>query len=142
MKNDLDIKNLKVDAYTSPCPTVATSETSISEIIKIMDENGIRHLPVVDSDSVAVGIITDRDVATVKTFAFNQDIKASDLMSNDPCSVVEGSMLVEAAYEMSEKKIGSLVVNDVHGKVVGIFTSTDALNALIEVLRGEILEDE
>jgi acetoin utilization protein AcuB len=142
MQKDFDIKNLKVDAFTTPSPVVVKGEDSISKIITEMEKNGIRHLPVVDESDVAIGVITDRDVATVRAFAFNEDIKAADLMSDQPFSVVEGSSLVEAAYLMSDKKIGSLIVNDEHGKVAGIFTSTDALNALIEVLHGDILETE
>ena len=142
MQNDIDIKKLKVDAFTTPSPVVVKSEDTIAKVIVEMDKNAIRHLPVVDDNDVAIGVITDRDVATVKAFAFNEDIKAADLMSDQPYSVVEGSSLVEAAFIMSNKKIGSLIVNDEHGKVAGIFTSTDALNALIEVLHGEILETE
>lgn len=142
MQKDFDIKNLKVDAFTTPSPVVVKGEDSISKIITEMEKNGIRHLPVVDESDMVIGVITDRDVATVRAFAFNEDIKAADLMSDQPFSVVEGSSLVEAAYLMSDKKIGSLIVNDEHGKVAGIFTSTDALNALIEVLHGDILETE
>lgn len=142
MQKEFDIKNLKVDAFTTPSPVVVNKDDTISTIILEMEKNGIRHLPVINDENMAIGVITDRDVATVKAFAFNEDIKASDLMSNQPLSVVEGSSLVEAAYMMSDKKIGSLVVNDEHGKIAGIFTSTDALNALIEVLHGEILETD
>lgn len=41
---------------------------------------------------------------------------------------------------MSEKKIGSVIVNDENGQVLGIFTVTDTLSVLIEIAResGEI----
>lgn len=142
MQNNIDIKNLKVDAFTTPCPVVVNSEDSIAKIIVEMDSHGIRHLPVVDENNVAIGVITDRDIATVKAFAYNEDLKAADLMSDFPFTVVEGSGLVDAAFLMSDKKIGSLIVNDENGKTSGIFTSTDALNALIEILHGEVLETE
>jgi acetoin utilization protein AcuB len=142
MQNNIDISDLKVDAFTTPCPIVAGEIDSIARIISVMEENGIRHLPVVNAKNEAVGIITDRDVATVKAFAFNQDLVAKDLMSPRPVVIREGASLEEAAFVMSEKKIGSLIVTDNSGQVSGIFTSTDALNALIEVLRGELLETE
>lgn len=142
MYNDVDIMNLTVDAYTTPCPICVTPDSRISQIILLMQENNIRHLPVVNNNEEAIGIITDRDVATVKAFGFNEDITASDLMTNDPLTVNTGTTLVDAAFEMSEHKIGSLIVNDEHGQVMGIFTGTDGLNALVEVLRGEILENE
>ena len=43
--------------------------------------------------------------------------------------------LDEVAHAMSEKKVGSVIVNDEDGKFLGIFTVTDALNALIEIVR-------
>lgn len=142
MQNNIDIKNLKVDAFTTPCPVVINSDDSIAKIIVEMNSHGIRHLPVVDENNVAIGVITDRDIATVKAFAYNEDLKAADLMSDFPLTVVEGAGLVDAAFLMSDKKIGSLIVNDENGKISGIFTSTDALNALIEILHGEVLETE
>jgi acetoin utilization protein AcuB len=142
MQQETDIKNLPVDAYTTPCPICISGDMKIPEIISIMEKNTIRHLPVINANEEAIGIITDRDVATVKAFAYNEDILATDLMTNDPLTVASGTTLIDATYAMSERKIGSLIVNDEHGKVQGIFTSTDALNALIEVLRGEVLEEE
>ena len=107
-----------------------------------MEENQVRHLPVVDSHNYAVGIITDRDVATVKSFGFNQDILAKDLMSPDPVHVNEHASLLDSVFLMSSKKLGSLIVTNTKEEVTGIFTNTDALNSLIEILRGEILEND
>ena len=60
-------------------------------------------------------------------------------MVENPESVQAGSLLSEAVFKMSEHMIGSLLVLDEEGKLDGIFTSTDALNALIEVLRDEVI---
>lgn len=50
-------------------------------------------------------------------------------------SVRASTTLDEVAYLMSEKKVGSVIVNDDEGAFVGFFTTTDALNALIEIVR-------
>jgi acetoin utilization protein AcuB len=142
MREEVDIKNLRVDAYTTPCPICVGPDVKIPQVISLMEENSIRHLPVINENEEAIGIITDRDVSTVRSFAFSEDISAVDLMTPDPLTVSSGTSLIDAAFEMSEVKIGSLIVNDEHGRVMGIFTSTDGLNALVEVLRGEILEEE
>jgi CBS domain-containing protein len=62
--------------------------------------------------------------------------RAADIMSADPFTVVATAPLDEVAYAMSEKKIGSVIVNDEDGQFLGIFTASDALNALIEIIRG------
>lgn len=142
MLQNEEIKNLKVDAFTTPSPHCVKVGAPVSQIIDIMEREGIRHVPVEDDSQNIVGIITDRDVSTVRTFAFNHDIQAKDIMSHDPVSVIAGTPLLEAVFLMADKKIGSLIVNDEEGKITGIFTSTDALNALVEILRGDILEME
>lgn len=43
--------------------------------------------------------------------------------------------LDEVAYVMSERKVGSVIVNEDSGEFLGIFTVTDVLNALIEISR-------
>jgi len=43
--------------------------------------------------------------------------------------------LDRVAFTMSDRKIGSVIVNEDDGEFLGIFTVTDALNALIEISR-------
>jgi len=140
--NELDVKNLTIDGFTTPCPITVLATDSISSVIVKLGENAIRHLPVINDDNTAIGVITQRDIATIKSFAYNADFQVKDLMSEEPICVIEGTNLMEAAFTMSSKKLGSLIVTDKSGDVSGIFTSTDALNALVEVLRGEILETD
>ncbi len=139
---EIDVKNLTIDGFTTPCPMTVDVSTPVNELILKMEQNEIRHLPVIDKDNIAVGIITDRDIATVRSFGFSADLLAQDLMSKDPVSVNEHFSLMEAAFMMSNQKLGSLIVTNSKEEVSGIFTSTDALNALVEVLRGEILESD
>jgi acetoin utilization protein AcuB len=142
MKSDFNIENLSVDAYTTPCPMCITESTSIPDVIKIMDENGFRHMPVINAAEQTVGVITDRDVKAVQSLSFRNELFAKDIMTEDPLAVYSGTSLVDAAYLMSDAKIGSLIVNDDNEKLVGIFTNTDALNALIEILRGDVPEED
>ncbi|MDA8792112.1 CBS domain-containing protein [Bacteriovoracaceae bacterium] len=131
--------NISIDEYTSPINGVVRGETSFTQIYELMVQERIRHVPVV-KDNRPVGIISDRDVKLIKGFEKGLDLKASDIMVEDPYCVQIGTSLDEVAFEMSRRKIGSaLVVNDI-GELEGIFTSTDGLNALIEILRGQAEE--
>ena len=58
-------------------------------------------------------------------------------MTPDPV-IFQGSASIEdVILKMSEKKIGSVLVSDEQGNLQGIFTATDALDILIDILRGE-----
>lgn len=129
--------NIDIDEYTSPINGSVREDTSFTQIYELMMTERIRHVPVV-KDRKPIGIISDRDVKLIKGFEKGLDLKAKDIMVEDPYCVQVGTSLDEVAFEMSRRKIGSaLVVND-SGELEGIFTSTDGLNALIEVLRGQI----
>ena len=56
-------------------------------------------------------------------------------MVRDPLTVSSEMPLDEVAFEMSTRKVGSVIVNDENDELLGIFTVTDALNALIEIAR-------
>jgi len=60
-------------------------------------------------------------------------------MEHSPYVVESGTPLDQVALEMSNRKIGSAIVRNFDSFNYGIFTSTDALNALIEVVRGQIM---
>ncbi len=128
---------LPVEEYTTPDPITTGEETGIEEVERLMKENGIRHLPVLRGGKV-VGIISERDVRLVSGLAWAEKtlVRASDLMAPDPVTVNCQAPLDEVAFEMSRQKIGSVVVTDEKDNFLGIFTVTDALNALIEVVRG------
>jgi acetoin utilization protein AcuB len=132
------IENVLVDDFTSPCPHVVETETSLDDVVRLMKSEKIRHLPVLEK-SKTVGIISDRDLKVLSNIEFAQKFTAGDIMVESPYCVYTGTTLEEVALEMSRRKIGSAVVLEQNGQINGIFTSTDGLNALVEVLRGEIL---
>src|SRR5690606_19143050 len=129
--------DMTVDEFTTPEPVTATEDMTIDDLQLLMQEHGIRHLPVVRGDTV-VGVISDRDVRLVAglTYAEKLQVRAADIMAPEPLTVSSNARLDEVAYAMSEKKVGSVIVTEADGKLRGIFTATDALNALIEIVRG------
>ncbi len=128
---------LAVEEFTTPNPVTAREDSGIAELTELMREHGIRHLPIVRGDMV-VGVVSERDLKVLAALEPERQslIRAADLMSPDPVSVRLSDRLDDVALRMSERKIGSVIVLDKAGKFYGIFTATDALNALIEVIRG------
>ncbi|MGX2042227.1 CBS domain-containing protein [Methylocaldum sp. MU1018] len=129
--------NVPVDEFTTLDPVTANEDMTIDDLQRLMKEHDVRHLPVVRGDTV-VGVISDRDVRVVSGLSFAEKLqaRAADIMTADPVTVSATAPLDEVAYAMSEKKIGSVIVEDEDGRFLGIFTVTDALNALIEIVRG------
>jgi acetoin utilization protein AcuB len=107
-------------------PAVASSEMTVVEASELMKRLRIRHLPVVEAGHV-VGIVSERDLK-----AATGSIR--DVMSRDPYCVRVGTPLAEVAREMAKRKLGSAIVVDGEGRVVGIFTTTDGMRVLSEIL--------
>lgn len=122
--------------FTTTDPITAKENMTIDDLQRLMEKHGIRHLPVV-RDDIAVGIISDRDVRLISGMSVAEKFQmlASDVMTADPVAVKADTPLDEVAHLMSEKKVGSVIVNHEDGRILGIFTATDALNALIDIIR-------
>lgn len=141
MGNQRDLSDICVDEYTTPAPFFVDEREFVVDVIRLMGDKGIRHLPVVNSKGNLTGVISDRDVSVLKTFAFKADICAKDIMTEMPVTMNFKGSLLEAAYKMASNRINSIIITDDHGDIYGIFTSLDAVNALVEVLRGDYMED-
>lgn len=129
--------NIPVEEYTTYNPVTGTEDMSPDTLRAIMQAHNIRHLPIV-RDGKVVGVISDRNLRFAQTLseAHKIQITAADIMATDPVMVTSAAMLDEVAFVMSEKKIGSVIVIDEEtNDFIGIFTLTDALNALIELTR-------
>ncbi len=98
-----------------------TPDTTIEEAEKIMRENNIAGLPVVE-DGKLVGILTNRDIR----FYRGEKIKVSELMTRDVITAEEGITLDEAIKIMHKHRIEKLPIVK-NGKLVGLITAKDIL---------------
>jgi acetoin utilization protein AcuB len=101
----------------------------------MMNEHGIRHLPVLESGNL-VGMLSQRDLHFLETLrdVDPRKVTVEEAMSANVYTVSARATLRRVAGEMAERKVGSAVVVDEHDRVVGIFTTIDALKALAEIL--------
>jgi acetoin utilization protein AcuB len=131
------LNSIKVREYTSPYPISLNSESTLNDVITLMKDYQFRHIPIIENKKL-LGIVSKTDILmTLEEDDFTGK-KATEVMTTDVYTVNENSTLDEVAFGMSEKKIGSAVVLDEEQNVMGIFTTTDALNALIEIIRGDV----
>jgi acetoin utilization protein AcuB len=123
---------MRVEEYTSPNLITVDFKEDLTKVSNLMHTNQVRHIPITENGRV-VGIISKRDLQPIKKEAYSS-LKAKDLMIPDPYTVSNMDLIHEVAFQMSDRKIGSAIVTQ-DGKVYGIFTTTDALNALVEIVR-------
>jgi acetoin utilization protein AcuB len=97
-----------------------------------MQVGWFRQLPVVYEGKL-VGILTDRDMRQHVGQLTHTRVDA--VMSGHPFSVQASTPVEQAAHLLVTNKVGSLPVLE-HGKLVGIITATDMLQALEAILGG------
>lgn len=116
-----------------------TPETTLAKAHNLVRENRIRHLPVVDGESL-VGVLSDRDLRSAcpsvlckEDPGFMENIQIGQIMNTNVITVHPLDFIEEAARIVYEQKIGCLPVVS-KNKLLGIVTATDILNRLIENL--------
>ena len=97
-----------------------------------MTANGIRHLPVTDGDHL-VGFITESDLRQFSFPAMVEEIQVDKVMVLNPITINANSSIEAAAKLIHDFKIGGMPVLE-KKKLIGILTTSDLLNAFIEVM--------
>ena len=122
------------DIMRSPVVSVSPG-TTLQDAYRTMREKGFRHLPVLDGERLA-GVVTDRDLrlatSVLAPVPFPADSAVSAVMCREPLTANAQDAVEDAARVMRERKIGCLPVVD-DGRVVGIITGIDLLDALIRM---------
>ena len=125
-------------------PITVTADVHIDEALKVMRDNKVRRLPVVDKNGRLVGIVSEMDLlyaspspatslSVYEIHYLMARITVQDVMTKEVISIEEDTPLEEAARIMVDNKIGGLpVVRD--GTLVGIITETDLFRIFLELL--------
>lgn len=137
-------------------PITVKPQTPIKEAIKILAEQRISGLPVVDDAGSLVGVISETDLLWQETgveppvyimfldsviFLENparheQELHKAlgqtvgEVMSTNPVTVQSAQPLRKAAKLMQEKSIRRLAVVNDQGKLIGILTPGDIVRAM------------
>ena len=122
------------DIMRSPVVAVPP-ETTLEDAYRTMREKAFRHLPVLDGGRL-VGVVTDRDLrlatSALAPVPFPAGSSVAAVMCREPLTASAEDAVEDAARVMRERKIGCLPVVD-DGRVVGIITGIDLLDALIRM---------
>ncbi len=125
-----------VATLMQPFPYFAEPNTSVADILKLMHDHDIRHIPIKQSDLV-VGIISERDLRWMKSPAIAipaaDEILVQHVMTYNPYVVDINTSLITVVSKMTEDKIGAAIVTS-SGRLAGIVTVIDLCRALAELL--------
>ena len=124
-------------------PITVESDTLVLDAQRIMKENNIRRLPVVDKGKLK-GIITKHDLleaspspaTSLSVHELNyllSKMKVKEIMKKDPVTLTPETPFEEALRLGQEKKVGSFPVVE-NGKLLGIATESDIVRFLTRAL--------
>ncbi len=124
-------------AVMTPFPHTVDIDAPVTSAEAIMSLHGVRHVPVEENGEI-VGVATDREVRRVmnpaSSAADHARIQVRQVFVTEPYVVDLEERLDRVLLGMVERRIGSALVTR-RGKLVGIFTTTDACRVLAESLR-------
>jgi acetoin utilization protein AcuB len=120
--------------YMVPTPRTIGEGIELSKAMEVMRENHVRHLPVLAKGKL-VGILSERDIQlTLAVYPDAEELQVGDVMVEKPYSVLPETSMADVLKTMAKNKYGSVVVRDEKDIVLGIFTASDAIEVLADVL--------
>lgn len=129
------------EVMTSNPRTIAPSST-VEEAAKLMRDEDVGPIPIVDKGTVA-GILTDRDIV-LRVVAEGRDpssTTAADVASRDLVTVDPEQTLDEALRLMAKHQVRRLPVCEEDGKLVGIVAQADIALEADDRSTGELVEE-
>ncbi len=120
--------------FMTPSPYTIGEEQTLATAHALMRTHRIRHLPVLRRGKL-VGILSERDLLFIQSLPDIDPnrVVVEEAMTERPIALSPATSLEWVAAEMSQLKLGSVVVVE-DDEVVGVFTCVDALRALQTLL--------
>jgi CBS-domain-containing membrane protein len=141
---------------------VASPLTPFKLLVRLIEENRISAIPIVDTRGVPVGVVSESDLL-LKEWRGELEadagplhgwknrlerakagaVLAQDLMTSPAITVAATALITDAARLMHERNVRRLVVVDQRGRIAGIVSRSDLLQVFLrtdEDLREEVVE--
>jgi acetoin utilization protein AcuB len=132
---------LTVGDWMTDSPITIEEDASVLEAIHLLKERNIRRLPVMRAGRL-VGLVTEKmllgympakgtslDQWELHYLLSRTPVKAA--MNATPHTVTPETPLADAARLLHDRKLNGVLVLDARGDLVGLLTTTNALEALI-----------
>ena len=133
---------MQVHEIMTSNPTCCSTDTTIQEAAKLMDEKSVGAIPVINDAGEPVGIITDRDICCGAVAEGKAaDTPVSDVMSDDLLTVSPDEDVKSCCSKMEEKQVLRSVVTDESGKCCGVVAQADVAREAGEAETAELVEE-
>jgi acetoin utilization protein AcuB len=134
-------KKLAVGDWMTRKPVTIQSSATIMEAIHLLKERNIRRLPVMDGEKL-VGLVTEKMLlGFVPGRATSMDqweqhyllskTLVTEAMNPRPYTVRPSAPLSDVAQLLHDRKLNGVLVVDENGRLEGLLTTTNALEALV-----------
>jgi CBS domain-containing protein len=130
-----------LDLVRRPPVTVGVG-VSVRDVVRVMYENSIGSIVIVDDVGRPIGIFTERDLLRLVAQGASLDSPVDSVTSRDLVVVKGVEGVVRVAMLMSGHKVRHLPVIDDEGKLVGVISVRDVVNALRGILAIRAAEGE
>src|SRR5215467_9425481 len=141
------MKKTHVADWMTKNPITIAEDASIIEAIHLLKEKNIRRLPVMRHGKIA-GVVTEKMLLSFspgKSSALDaweahyllSKTPVRDAMNSNPHMVTPQTDIRDAAKLLHDRKLNGVLVVNAAGDLVGIFTTTNALEALIDMCDAE-----
>ena len=141
------MKQNRVADWMTPNPVTIDENASIIEAIHLLKEKNIRRLPVLHRGRV-VGVVTEKmllkfspgkatSLDTWEVHYLVSKTPVKEAMNPKPHIVSPETDIRDAAKLLHDRKLNGVLVLNAAGDLVGIFTTTNALEALIDMCDAE-----
>ncbi len=132
----------KIAEVMTDRPRAVTPQTSVREAARLMEEEDVGSLPVVDEGVRLVGIVTDRDVAlrVVGGGLDPEGTRVSEVASTDVVTLTPDHDLDEALGLMARAQVRRLPIVARENELVGILAQADIARAGKDKTTGEVIE--
>ncbi len=125
-----------VRSQMSSPPITVHPETSFQQALALMQEHGIRRVPVVDEAGHLIGIVAQRDLLIAALRYLQPRVEVSQVMATKVVTVSPDAPITRVATLMLENKIGGMpVIED--DKVVGVITESDIFRCFVQLHAAE-----
>ncbi|MBO3769428.1 MAG: CBS domain-containing protein [Thermoproteota archaeon] len=117
-------------------PVTARADTLIEDVAKLMYDNNVGSVMIVDNAGVIVGIMTERDlIYAVANGKVGKGLPVHMIMTENPITVGPDVPIDETLRIMREKNIRHLPVVDSNKKPVGMISLRDVIDAVVALMK-------
>jgi CBS domain-containing protein len=141
----MQIEAVKVRDIMEKRPIAIVETQALPAARALMNDQGIRHLPVIDASHALVGLVTDRNLLKAEISAsvgLNEDeqsdlqfsVSLSQVMVTEVRTTTADELIVSVASDMVTHRDGCRPVLNRDGRLSGIVTETDIMDLALKAL--------